>query len=304
MRNPLILAWWLFMLASLQVAALILDRAHHLEWGQVGVLLIKACYLGFAGVLFIRYLSFRSQKSFENLLESYNLVAKTAIAPEKIRKNSWVNPFLNLVLVVLASINFTLVFNWNEGVFKTSVLLDLVIWLLTLRWLVRVFWLKSKGTRERLKEALDDSRSRMKAPDGVGQEVTEKRISRIPFAVLGLLSIAAALGISWQRWSDVRDVFRVNDLKVCMDRTMRSASGNFYQQGRLEIDMEAFPCIRERNGMVDVSLNLYHGELLMRAVESQGVDYFENGTMGDEGLVLDATGRFRSAWSAKFEAEK
>jgi hypothetical protein len=304
MRNPLILAWWLFMLTSLQVAALILDRAHHLEWGQVGIHLLKACYLGFAGVLFIRYLSFRSQRNFESLVESYNRVAKTAIAPEKVRKNSWVNPFLNLVLVVLASVDFTLVFNWNETVYKTVIWLDFLIWLLTLRWLVRVYWLKSKGTRERLKEALDDSRSRMKAQAAVEPEVTEKRVSRIPFAALGSLSLALALGISLQRWSDVREVFRVNDLKQCMDKTMRAASRSFYNQGLLEIDVAAFPCIHARNGKVDVTVDLYHGELLMRAVESQGVDYFGNGTVGDEGLVLDATGRFRSAWSAKFEEEE
>src|SRR5438445_13128090 len=134
-RNPLILAWWLFMLACLQASTFILDRCHHLEWGRLGIHLIKTGYLGFAGVLFLRYLSFRSQRNFENLVESYNRVAKKAVEAGKIRKDTWLNPFLLLVLVVLASVDFTLVFQWNEPVFKASILLDFVIWMLVIRWL-------------------------------------------------------------------------------------------------------------------------------------------------------------------------
>jgi hypothetical protein len=50
--------------------------------------------------------------------------------------------------------------------------------------------------------------------------------------------------------------------------------------------------------MVDMTLDLHKGDLLLRAVESDGVDYFGNGKPGDEGLVLDASGRFRRSWSS------
>src|SRR4051794_15727650 len=123
-RNTLFLAWWLLLFLCLQVAALILDRSHHLEWGLIGVHLIKACYLGFALVLFVRYLSFRSQRNFESMVESYNRVAKKGFEAGKIRKDSWLNPFLNLVLVVFSLLDFVLVFNWSEAVFRTSVWLD------------------------------------------------------------------------------------------------------------------------------------------------------------------------------------
>jgi hypothetical protein len=299
MRNPLILAWWLFMLAGLEIAALILDRFHHLEWGRLGVHLVKTGYLGFACVLFIRYLSFRSQKSFETLVESYNRVANRTFTAEKQRKGAWVNPFLNLVLVVLASIDFTLVFAWNEAVFKASVLLDIAIWGLLIRWLTRTYWLKSKGTRERLKEGLDDARSRLREQLAPESPIMDKRVSKVPFNALACFAFLAAFGISLHRWREVRDVFRVDDLKSCMDRCMRMASVRFYQQGELNMEVAGEPCVRERRGKVDMTLDLHDGDLLLHAVESESLDYFGNGHPGDEGLVLDASGRFRRAWSSK-----
>ncbi|MDB5106211.1 MAG: hypothetical protein JWP91_3900 [Fibrobacteres bacterium] len=300
MKNPLILAWWLFLLTSLEVAALILDRFHHLEWGRIGLHLVKAGYLGFACVLFVRYLSFRSQKNFEMLVESYNRVAKKTFEAPKQRKGSWVNPFWNLVLVVLTSIDFSLVFQWNESVFKASVVLDFLIWMLLLRWLCRTYWLKSKGTRERLKEVLDDARSRMRDAIDPEPQVLEKRVSRFPFALLASLAVLVGVGVSFQRWTEVRDVFRVDDLKSCMDRCMRLAAVRFYHDGELQVGMEGERCVRERLGRVNMTLDLHQGELLLRAVESDSVDYFGNGKMGDEGLVLDAGGRFRKAWSTNF----
>ena len=297
MRNPLILAWWLFLLTALEAAALILDRFHHLEWGRLGVHLIKACYLGFAMVLFIRYLSFRSQKAFENLVESYNRVAKQAFEAPKARRNSWVNPFLNLVLVVLTSIDFALVFNWNVAVFQISVILDLLIWLLTLRWITRTYWLKSQGTRERLKEVLDDSRSRKKS----GEEeavLPAKRVSKAPFAVLSGLALAASLALSFQRWSDVGEAFRIDDLKACMDRCMRMASMRFYQQGQLEIEVAGQPCVLARKDRIDFTMDLHKGDLYLRAFENDTADYFGDGSVGNEGLVLDADGHFRRAWTS------
>jgi hypothetical protein len=297
MRNALILAWWLFMLACLQIAALILDRSHHLEWGRIGLHVLKTCYLGFAAVLFIRYLSFRAQKSFENLVESYNRVAKKAYEAEKARKDSWVNPFWNLVLLVLASIDFTLVFHWNEPIFKTSLWLDFLIWMLALRWITRTYWLKSKGTRERLKEVLDDTRSRLRSQIAPEPEVVDKRVSKFPFTVLSGLSLLIAAGITAQRWHEVSEVFRVDDLKACMERCMSKASARFYQQGELRVDLAGEPCVQSRQGWVDMSLDLHGGDLFLRAVEVVGADYFGNGRPGDEGLVLDAAGRFRKSWS-------
>ncbi|HKP98127.1 MAG TPA: hypothetical protein VJ385_20525 [Fibrobacteria bacterium] len=295
-RNILVLGWWLLLFTCLQISALILDRFHHLEWGRMGIHMIKTCYLAFACVLLARYRSFRSQKAFENMVESYNRVAKTVFEAETVRKDSWVNPFLNLVLVVLASIDFTLVFQWNEPVFKTSVWLDFIIWALILRWLGRTFWLKTKGTRERLKEGLDDARSRMRNQDAEPR-VVEAAVSKTPFTALTLVSLAVAFAISFERWHEVRNVFRIDNLKACMETCMRKASYRFYNQGELQIDVAGEPCVLERQGQVELSLDFHGGELHLRAVENDSVDYFGNENRGDEGLVLDATGRFRKAWS-------
>jgi hypothetical protein len=288
------------LLGCLQVSTLILDRCHHLEWGLLGTHFIKAGYLGFAGVLFLRYLSFRSQRNFENLVESYNRVAKKAVEAGKIRKDSWLNPFLLLVLVVFTSIDFTLVFQWNEPVFKTSVLLDFFIWILIIRWLGRTFWLKSKGTRERLKEALDDSRSRMR-DTSAEPEAVEKQISKVPFVSLSLFALIVALGMGIQRWRDARNVFRIDNLEACMDQCMRRASSRFYQQGELKIDLAGEPCVQERLGKVRMSMSFHGGELTLRAIENENSDYFGNENLGDEGLVLDAAGRFHKASTANLQ---
>ncbi|MEO7776850.1 MAG: hypothetical protein ABIY63_04920 [Fibrobacteria bacterium] len=292
MRNTLVLLWWLLLFACMQVAAMILDGSRHLEWGRLGVYLIKIGYLGFASVLLIRYLSFRSQRSFENLVDSYNRVANKGIEAEKVRKDTWLNPFLNLILVVVASVDFTLVFQWNEAVFKATVWLDFLIWALIIRWLGRAFWLKTKGTRERLKEVLDDARSRLR-DQSAEKEVVEPKISKTPFALLSTASLLIALGISFARWERVRDVFRVDDLKACMDKCLRQATVRFYQHGELQIDREGEPCIKELQGKVDLSLDFRGSELRLRAKEIPSFDYFGNGSGGDEGLVLDATGRFK-----------
>jgi len=43
---------------------------------------------------------------------------------------------------------------------------------------------------------------------------------------------------------------------------------------------------------VDMSLDFSGGELSLRALESDSVDYFGNRKPGDQGLTLDANGRF------------
>lgn len=297
MRNPLILAWWLLLLVALQAASLVLDRFHHLEWGRLGMHLVKAAYLGFALVLFIRFLSFRSQKAFEALVENYNRVAKKAFEAEQARRRAWVNPLWLLAMVVLATLDFAIVFMWNVTVFRISVVLDLLIWLLALRWVVRTYWLKSQGTRERLKEALDDSRSRAKAQEAE-PEIPPKRVSKAPFAVLACLALAASIGISGYRWSEVKEAFRVDDLKACMDRCMRMASVRFYQHGELEIQVAGEPCVQERADRIDFTMDLHKGNLYLRAYESESADYFGDGATGNEGLVLDVNGHFRKAWTS------
>ena len=55
-----------------------------------------------------------------------------------------------------------------------------------MRWLTRTYWLKTKGTRERLKEVLDDARSRLKEQLAPETEVVEKSVSKVPFHALSL----------------------------------------------------------------------------------------------------------------------
>lgn len=296
MRNPLILAWWLFLLTALQVAALILDGFHHLEWGRLGMHLLKVSYLGFSLVLFIRYLSFRSQKTFESLVENYNRVAKKAFEAAQARRNSWVNPSWLLAMMVFATVDFAIVFNWNVTVFKISVILDLLVWLLAMRWVVRTYWLKSQGTRERLKEVLDDARSRAKSQE-TEPEVAPLRVSKLPFAILAALALSASASISAYRWKEVKEAFRVDDLKACMDKCMRMASVRFYQHGELEIQVAGEPCVQERQGRIDFTMDLHKGNLYLRAYENDTADYFGDGTVANEGIVLDVNGHFRRAWT-------
>jgi hypothetical protein len=299
MRPLMVLAWWLFLFASLQVAALLLDGFHHLEWGRLGVHAIKACYVAFAAVLYFRYQSFRSQKSFETMVESYNRVSEKAFRADKKGDRKWVNPFLLLILLMISILDFAMVFRWNEVVFSTSVWLDFLIWMLTLRWLGRTYWLKAKGTRERLKEVLDDSRSlhggRVPEPDAL-----ERKVSKLPFAALSSATLILALGVTAWRWNSSGRVYRIDDLKACMESSLQRASMLFHKEGRMGFPLPAEPCMLARRGLVEMSLDLHGGELLMRAAESDTVDYFGNGIRGDEGLVLGGNGRFRRGWSADF----
>jgi hypothetical protein len=227
-------------------------------------------------------------------VESYNRLSKQAVEPGKIRKDSWLNPLLLLALVVLASVDFTLVFQWNEPVFKLSVWLDFIIWCLIVRWFGRTFWLKGNGARERLKEVLDDARSRSRGADAEPVFV-ERRNPKSPYALLAGLSLALALAVSVKRWLDVRDVFKVDDLKACMEKCMRKASVRFYQQGELQIDLEGESCVVQRRGQVNMALDFQGGDLRLSAFEAADTDYFGNDRKGDQGLVLDAAGRFRKA---------
>lgn len=293
MRPLLVLAWWLFLIASLQAASLILDGFHHLEWGRLGVHAIKACYVAFAAVLFFRYKSFRSQKPFETMVASYNRVSEKAFKDDKKGEAEWVNPFLLLILLMISILDFLLVFRWNEIVFGTSVWLDFLVWMLAVRWLGRTYWLKAKGTRERLKEILDDSRSRVRAGSIPEPEALERKVPKLPFAALSIASLALALGVSAWRWNSVDLVYRVDDLKACMERSLGRAEILFHKQGRMGFEVPADPCMVSRLGMVDFSLDLQRGELLLRVAEADSVDYFGNGIQGDEGLILDGNGRFR-----------
>ncbi len=296
MKHLRILAWWLLLLVAMETAAYILDGSHYLFWGVAGVHFLKFAYLGFACVLFFRYLSFRSQKSLEYMVESYNRIAEKPAKIEKLRKDSWVNPFLHLLLVVLTSVNFTLVFHWNETVFQASILLDFLIWLLALRWVARTYWLKSLGKRERIKEFLDDSRSRMKSENPVSPDIEKRTRSMAPYLTLAGLGFFATVLISGLRWEEASRTYRVDDLKACMIKCMGFAAERFYQNGQLEIELAQEACIQEKGKQIKFNLDLLAGEIYLSGKERDSYDFFGNSVLGDEGLVLDPAGRFRKSW--------
>jgi hypothetical protein len=177
--------------------------------------------------------------------------------------------------------------------FRVTIGLDLAIWLLVARWVARACWLRSRGARERLKEAVDDARSRTR-PAGSDPERVPRRVSPAPFIALAALSLGLTLALGGVRWADSEAVFRLDDLQHCMDVSMRAASVQFYQQGETKVSLAAEPCIKKSAGQVDFSLEWAEGELRLRAVENPNEDYFGDGTPGDEGLALDGNGNFRA----------
>src|SRR5690606_35106445 len=179
-----------------------------------------------------------------------------------------------------------------------------LIWSLAVRWLGRTYRLKAKGTRERLKEVLDDSRSRLQAGSVPEPEALERKVPKLPFAVLSIAALALSLGVSVWRWSSSERVYRIDDLKACMETGMEQSALLFHKHGRMGFAVPAEPCILVRKGLVDFSLDLQRGELLLRAAETGTSDYFGNGAPGDEGLILDGNGRFRRGWTADFRVRE
>jgi hypothetical protein len=296
MKYLSILAWWLLLLFALQISALILDNNHYLFWGAAGIFFLKFCYLAYAGILFLRFLSFRSQRSYEAMLEAYNRIATLSQEPEKPHKGSSLNSIFLLALVVTASIDITLVFFWNVTAFRVSILLDTLVWMLTLRYVSRTYWLKSLGRREKIKAFLDDSRSKMKQEEASIPDLEERPKSATPFFGLAGLSLIATLSLSGWRWMHADRVFRIDDLKACMEKAMEFAAPRFYQHGQIDIELSQESCVQEKSSEIHFSLDLVEGELYLSGSEKLGKDFFGNGKPGDDGLVLDPSGRFRVAW--------
>lgn len=292
MGKVLTLAWWLLLLASMQVSARILDGFRFLGWGAFGYSVLKALYLAFAAVLLIRYRSFRRQRTYESLAESYQRVAGKEYDSAAARRDSRLNPFLHWLLVVLAALDVALA--WVPGLlpFRITIALDAAIWLLIIRWVARACWLGSRGARERLKAAVDDARSRSRPVDAE-PVATPKRVSPVPFALLGVTALALSLGIALVRWTGSGQVFRIGELETCMDAGMRDAAAGFYQEGQARVGLADEACVRRLAGQVDFSLDWSGGELRLRAGESPASDFFGNGKTGDEGLALDGNAFFR-----------
>lgn len=299
MRSILVLSWWLFLFASMQATALVLDGFHHLEWGRLGAHFLKAFYAAFAAVLFTRYRSFRTQKSFETLVESYNRVSGKAFRGDAAPKGTWVNPAILLMLLALAVIDFALLFRWNEAVFGTTLCLDFLIWMLTLRWLGRTYWLKAKGMRERLKEVLDDSRSRRGDGNVPEPGVLEKTVSKTPFIALSFSAMLFALGVSVWRWRAMDAVYRIDELKACMQKGLARGAVRFHEHGQLGLGPPEEPCVPANRWRLAFNLDLRAGLLHLSVTEKDSEDFFGNGVNGDQGLVLDEEGHFHRLDSGK-----
>ena len=293
MRNPLTLAWWILILGVLEFSSLALDRTHHLIGGKAGLMLLKSSYLAFSAVLLVRFLSFRNKKTFETMVDSYNRIASQPWAQQR-SAGDWRKLLFYMGLMVIASTNFLTPLAWGETTFRTSIILDMVFWLMALRWVVRAHWLKALGNKERLKEGLDDARSRLRSQPSLGEAPKETKASQWPFLTLFVLALGVTVAVSSLRWTTATQVYRVSDLKGCLGSCLERGLQRFHRDGKLEGELSRESCLANHRDKVDVGMGFQRGELLLWAIEKPGFDYFGNGVTGDEGLMLDAEGRFRS----------
>jgi hypothetical protein len=292
MRNPLSLAWWILILAALEISSLILDRSHHLLYGQGGLILLKAAYLGFATVLLVRFLSFRSRKNYESMVDSYNRISGRTWTQTQV-SDDWHKFLFHMGLVVVASTNFLTPLAWGDMTFKTSILLDGIFWVMALRWVVRAHWLRALGRKEKLKATLDDARSKLKAQDA-GEEPVEKSASAWPFLSMFILAVSVSLFLTYYRFRHADTVFKLSDLKGCLHQCLDRALERFHRDGKLDENLSKEACLARHRDLVDIGMGFQRGELLLWAIEKPGLDYFGNGKGGDQGLMLDAEGRFRN----------
>lgn len=298
MRNQLNLAWWILILGGLELSTLILDASHHLPWGRGGLGLLKISYFLFASVLFVRFLSFRNRRSYESMVQTYHRISGQGWTQAVGFGDDWRKFLFYMALVVVSSTNMITPLAWGDAAFRTSIVLDLVFWLMALRWVVRAHWLKHLGRKEKLKEGIDAAISRHKAPEGPGPDQVEPgtgiSTARWPFFVLFTLMTVATLALSGWRWTTADRVYHHAALKGCLLVCLDRALDRFHREGRLDEGIHELSCLSRYRDQVEIGIGFQRGELLLWAIEKPGKDYFGNGRPGDQGMMLDAEGRFRA----------
>lgn len=293
MRASLSLALWILLLAVLEAASILLDRSHHIAWGRAGLALLKASYLAFAMVLLVRFLSFRNQKSFETMVESYNRLAAVPWTSSHGFGGEWRKLLFHMGLVVIASANFLTPWVWSRTSFQAGIFFDLAFWSLALRWVVRAHWLKALGRKENLKAGLDLARSRRREALEESPPMPN-RAPAWPYLSLFAAGVAVTLALSIERWRDSGRNFLLGDLKACLRVCLAHGLERFHRDGELIKNLDQVPCLARHREKVEVTMGFQRGELLLWAIEKPGRDYLENGRNGDQGLMLDAEGRFRN----------
>jgi hypothetical protein len=264
-------------------------------YGQGGLILLKASYVAFAAVLLIRFLSFRSRKNYESMVDSYNRISGQTWTQTQVA-DDWHKFLFHMGLVVVASTNFITPMAWGDLTFRTSIILDLVFWLMALRWVVRAHWLKALGRKEKLKAGLDDARSKSKGQAQAEEEAAvSKEASPWPFISLFALAVAVTLALSIFRFRTAQSVYLMSELKGCLHQCLDRALESFHRDGKLDENLSKEGCLARHRDLVDVGMGFQRGELLLWAIEKPGMDYFGNGKTGDQGLLLDAEGRFRDS---------
>jgi hypothetical protein len=309
MRNSLSFAWWILVLGGLELATVILDRSHHLLWARGGYVLLKTSYFAFSMVLLVRFLSFRNRRTFESMAQTYHTLSGQTWVTSSGLGDDWRKSIFHMALVVVASANMITPVAWGDVTFRTSILLDLAFWLLALRWVARAQWLKALGQREKLKEGLDDARSLGSGPmhkPGAGPAEVDPApadatlgpaTSRRPFLALFILMLAATAALSGWRWVTADKVYHHAALKGCLLHCLDRALDRFHRDGRLDEGIQREACLSRYREQVEIGMGFQRGELLLWTIEKPGQDYFGNGKPGDQGLMLDAAGRFRTTGS-------
>lgn len=248
-------------------------------------------------MLLARFLSFRNRRTYESMAQTYRSLSGQGWTQPVAFGDDWRKFLFYMALLVISSANLITPWAWGDATFRASIALDLLFWLLALRWVVRAHWLKALGRKERLKEGLDDARSRLKARAASEPGASEPGYAPAafwPFRTLFLLMGAATLTLSGWRWMTADRVYHHAALKGCLLDCLDLALERFHREGRLEGAIQEQPCVSRYRERIEMGIGFQRGELLLWSIEKPGHDFFGNGKPGDQGMLLDAEGRFRA----------
>jgi hypothetical protein len=112
--------------------------------------------------------------------------------------------------------------------------------------------------------------------------------------MLFLLTCLGTLALGGWRWTTADRVYHHAALKGCLLDCLERALERFHREGRLDASLQKQGCLWRYREQVEVGMGFQRGELLLWTIEKPGQDYFGNGKPGDQGLMLDAEGRFRA----------
>ncbi len=287
MQRIIVFLFWFLLMASLPIISYGLDKQNFHFWGMASAFALKGVYLSFGAILFIRFWSFNSQKSLEIMAESYARLSGISL-PINSQSTFRNNLIFNVSLIFLAIFDFILFLSDKLQAFQGSIWIEFLLWNLIFYWIVRSQWLIAFGLKEQVKEKLDNARSLAMAFETNKQEL--HTASKRPYALIGFTFFFLSLCCTFFRYFPSEQHFRVNSLKKNMLEIYAQKEAFWIQNGSL-------PKVELGDGLFDNSqliftLQMKPGELYLQACEKADTDFFLNGKMGDQALVLQPDYRF------------